>query len=215
MMGQTEAHVYVVNLPTMPVKPGSLGVPIPGREVRVLDEDGKETAAGEVGHLCLRSDDPALALGYHHAEEQWAALHRDGWYYSGDLVSRDDDGYLWHVGRADDVILTRAYRVSPGEVEAATMEHPAVLESAAIGVPDDMIGQRVKAIVVLKPGFHPSPALGEEIIEAARARIAAYKVPKEIEFVPGLPKTPNGKIQRRVLREQAAAQENDASEGGT
>jgi acyl-coenzyme A synthetase/AMP-(fatty) acid ligase len=209
MMGQTEAHVYVVNLPTMPVKPGSLGVPIPGREVRVLDEDGKETAPGEVGHLCLRSDDPALALGYHHAEEQWGALHHDGWYYSGDLVSTDVDGYLWHVGRSDDVILTRAYRVSPGEVEAATMEHPGVLESAAIGVPDEMIGQRVKAFVVLKEGWEPSDGLVAEITEAARARIAAYKVPKEIEFVPGLPKTPNGKIQRRLLRERHPKEGND------
>jgi acyl-coenzyme A synthetase/AMP-(fatty) acid ligase len=213
MMGQTEAHVYVANLPNMPVKPGSLGVPIPGREVRVLDEDGKEAAPGEVGHLCLCSDDPALALGYQHAEEQWQSLHRDGWYYSGDLVYTDEDGYLWHVGRADDVILTRAYRVSPGEVEAATMEHPAVLESAAIGVPDEMIGQRVRAFVVLKEGWEPSEGLAAEIIEAARACIAAYKIPKEIEFVPGLPKTTNGKIQRRVLREQAA-ETGPAPEGG-
>ncbi|MGH9038977.1 MAG: AMP-binding enzyme, partial [Acidimicrobiia bacterium] len=131
------------------------------------------------------------------------ALHRDGWYYSGDLVTRDEDGYLWYVSRADDVILTRAYRVSPGEVEAATMDHPTVLESAAIGVPDEMIGQRVKVFVALKPGHEPSDALAAEIIETVRARIAAYKVPKELEFVPGLPKTANGKIRRRLLREPA------------
>jgi acyl-coenzyme A synthetase/AMP-(fatty) acid ligase len=203
MIGQTEAHVYAANLPGRPVKPGSLGQPIPGREVAVLDEDGKETVPGEVGHLCLRSDDPALALGYHRAEDQWRALHHDGWYHSGDLAWRDEDGYLWYVGRADDVILTRAYRVSPGEVEAATMEHPAVLESAAVGVPDEMIGQRVKVFIVLKPDHEPSDGLAEEITETVRARIAAYKVPKELEFVSALPKTATGKIQRSLLREDA------------
>ncbi|HVW35248.1 MAG TPA: acyl-CoA synthetase [Acidimicrobiia bacterium] len=205
MIGQTEAHVYAVNRPDRPVKVGSLGEPIPGREVAVLDEDGKETAAGEVGHLCLRSDDPALALRYDGAEEQWRSLHRDGWFYTGDLVSRDDDGYLWYVARADDVILTRAYRVSPGEVEGATMTHPAVLEVGAIGVPDDIIGQRVKVFVSLRPGYSPSDDLAAEIIETVRSRIATYKVPKDLEFVDALPKNANGKILRRVLRDWPVA----------
>jgi acetyl-CoA synthetase len=205
MIGQTEAHVYAVNRPGRPVKVGSLGEPIPGRAVAVLDEDGKETAPGEVGHLCIRSDDPALALCYDGAEEQWRSLHRDGWYHSGDLVSRDEEGYLWYVARADDVILTRAYRVSPGEVEGAALMHPAVLEAGAIGVPDDIIGQRVKVFVSLRPGYSPSEELAAEIIDVIRSRIAAYKVPKDLEFVDALPKNANGKILRRVLRDRAVA----------
>jgi acetyl-CoA synthetase len=205
MIGQTEAHVYAVNRPGRPVKVGSLGEPVPGRNVAVLDEDGKETAAGEVGHLCIRSDDPALALRYDGAEEQWRSLHRNGWYHSGDLVTRDEDGYLWYVARADDVILTRAYRVSPGEVEGAAMMHPAVLEAGAIGVPDEIIGQRVKVFVSLRPGHSPSEALSAEIVDGIRSRIAAYKVPKELEFVDVLPKNANGKILRRVLRDRPVA----------
>ena len=137
--------------------------------------------------------------------EQWRALHRDGWYHSGDLVHRDEDGYLWYEARADDVILTRAYRVSPGEVEGAALIHPAVLEAGAIGVPDDIIGQRVKVFVSLRPGSEPSDDLGAEIIETIRSRIAAYKVPKEIEFLDSLPKNANGKILRRVLRDLPVA----------
>jgi acetyl-CoA synthetase len=205
MIGQTEAHVYAVNRPGRPVKVGSLGEPIPDRDVAVLDENGNETAAGEVGHLCLRSDDPGLALGYDGAEEQWRSLHRDGWFYTGDLVTRDDDGYLWYVARADDVIITRAYRVSPGEVEGAAMMHPEVLEAAAIGVPDEIIGQRVKVFVSLRPRFPPSEDLAAEIIDGIRSRIAGYKVPKDLEFVDALPKNANGKILRRVLRERPMA----------
>ena len=205
MIGQTEAHVYAANRPGRPVKVGSLGEPIPGRVVVVLDDNGKETAAGEVGHLCLASEDPALALGYDGAEEQWRSLHRDGWYHSGDLVTCDEDGYLWYVARADDVILTRGYRVSPGEVEGASMMHPAVLEAAAVGVPDEIIGQRVKVFVSLRPGFTASEELSAEIIDGIRSRIAAYKVPKELEFIDALPKNPNGKILRRVLRDRPPA----------
>jgi acetyl-CoA synthetase len=205
MIGSTEAHPYIANLPGRPPRVGSMGVTLPGRECKILDEDGNELPPGEVGHLCLRSDDPAIALGYRKMEAEWQNLHRHGWFYSGDLAYRDEDGYFWFVSRADEVILSRAYRISPGEVEAAVLEHPAVLEAAAIGVPDEEIGQRVKAFVVLKPDQQPAEALADEIKESVRSLIAPYKCPKEIEFAESLPKTMSGKIQRKLLREREAA----------
>lgn len=134
----------------------------------------------------------------------WEQRFKGGWFYTGDLAYRDEDGYYWYVSRGDDLIKSRAYLISPGEVEAATMQHPAVLESAVIGVPDKLLGQRVRAYVVLKPGHEPTPALAEEIRERARMVIAPYKIPKDIEFLPELPKTATGKIRRTELREYAS-----------
>lgn len=204
MIGSTEAHPYIANVVGRSPKVGSLGVPLPGRRAAVLDEDGVELPPGEPGHLCLSSDDPALALGYRKMEAEWNAMHRGGWFYTGDLAYRDEDGYFWFVSRADDLILSRAYRISPGEVESATMEHRSVLEAGVIGVTDPEIGQRVKAYVVLKAGQEPTEALAEEIKEKVRSVIAPYKTPKEIEFVSELPKTATGKIQRKALRERVA-----------
>jgi len=214
MFGQTEAHVSLGNPPGRPPRVGSVGLPLPGRRATVLDDDGNEAPVGETGYLCFPSDEPALALGYRNNDEQWQSMHQGGWYYSGDLAYRDDDGYFWHVSRADDVILSRAYRISPDEVERSAMEHPAVMEAAVIGVPDDIIGQRVKAFLVLKPGHQPSDDLAEQVLKTVRSLIAPYKVPKEIEFVAELPRTVTGKIQRRALREralQASAARRDAS----
>lgn len=205
LIGQTEATIYMSNRPGLPVKPGSLGKPLPGRRASVRDEDANELPVGEIGHLCIGADDPALALGYRKQEELWKERFRSGWFYSGDLAYQDEDGYYWYVSRADDLIKSRAYLISPKEVEAATMEHPGVLESGVIGVPDPMIGQRVRAYVVLKPGYEPSDELAEEITAKVREVIAPYKTPKEIEFVPELPKTATGKIRRNELRERALA----------
>ncbi len=193
--------MYCTIRPGMEVKAGSLGQPLPGHRCTILDDDGKELAPGEVGHLCIAGDDPGLALGYRKQEDVWRSMFRHGWFHTGDLAYRDDDGYYWFVSRADDLIKSRGYLVSPAEVEAAAMDHPAVLEAAVVGVPDDTTGQRVKAFVVLKPG---QEADAEEIRQRVGALIAPYKVPKEVVFVSELPKTPTGKIQRNVLREQAA-----------
>ncbi|MGI9110666.1 MAG: acyl-CoA synthetase [Gaiellaceae bacterium] len=204
MIGSTEGHPYIANVLGRPPKVGSMGIALEGRRCTIRGDDGRELPAGEIGHLCLASADPALALGYRKQEEQWQAMHRDGWFYSGDLAHRDENGYFWFHSRADDMILSRAYRISPGEVESATMEHPDVLESGVVGVPDPELGQRVRAYVVLKPGREPSDELADEICEIVRTVIAPYKAPKEIEFVSELPKTMSGKIQRKVLRERAA-----------
>lgn len=205
MFGQTEAHVSLGNPLSRPPRIGSMGLPLPGRVAVVLEEDGREAAVGEVGYLCFPSTEPALALGYRNLDEQWASLQRDGWYYSGDFAYRDADGYFWYVSRTDDLILSRGYRISPGEIEAAVVEHPAVREVAVIGAPDQLFGQRVKAHVVLKTGYEPSENLAAEILDDVRTLIAAYKVPKEIEFLAELPKTVTGKVQRRELRERAAS----------
>lgn len=206
MYGQTEAHVSLGNPPGRPPRIGSMGLPLPGRAAVVLDDDGKEAAVGEVGYLCFPSNEPALSLGYRNMDEQWASTQRDGWYYSGDLAHRDADGYFWHVGRSDDIILSRGYRISPGEVEAAAVEHPAVMEAAVTGALDELFGQRVKAHVVLKPGYEASDDLAADVLETMRSLIAFYKVPKEIEFLDELPKTVTGKVQRRTLRERAAGE---------
>lgn len=187
----------------MPVKPGSMGKPFPGHVVTVMDEDGNEVPTGTPGHLVIRNDDPGLTLGYRHMEERWAALNKKGWFYTGDLAYRDEDGYYWYVSRSDDLIKSRAYLISPKEVEEAIMEHPAALEAGVVGAPDPMLGLKVKAFVTLKPGNQPSPALAEAIIEKVKTLIAPFKAPREIEFVTDLPKTATGKILRRELRDKA------------
>jgi acyl-coenzyme A synthetase/AMP-(fatty) acid ligase len=203
MIGQTELHMYCTIRPGMEAKPGSLGQPLPGHRCTILDEEGNDLPPGEVGHLCIAADDPGLALGYRKQEDVWRAMFRHGWFHTGDLAYRDEDGYYWFVSRADDLIKSRAYLISPAEVEAATMEHPAVLESAVVGVADELLGQRVAAFVVLKPGHEASDELAQEIRERVGSLIAPYKVPKDIGFVPELPKTATGKIQRKLLRERA------------
>jgi acyl-coenzyme A synthetase/AMP-(fatty) acid ligase len=145
-----------------------------------------------------------LTVGYRKDPERWAAVNRDGWYYTNDVAYTDDDGYFWYVSRSDDLIKSRAYLVSPKEVESALIEHPAVLEAAVVGIPDPAMTQRIKAFIALKSGFVAGAALAEEIRGYVRGVIAPYKVPQEIEFLPELPKTANGKILRRELRGRTA-----------
>jgi acetyl-CoA synthetase len=177
-----------------------MGMPFSGHVVTILDDGGKDVPPGTIGHLVIKNDDPALTLGYRKMEDRWAALNRDGWFYTGDLAYKDEEGYYWYVSRSDDLIKSRAYLISPKEVEEATMEHPAVLEAGVVGVPDASMGQRVRAYITLKEGYQPSASLAEEIIEKVKTVIAPYKAPKEIEFVDELPKTATGKILRRELR---------------
>jgi acyl-coenzyme A synthetase/AMP-(fatty) acid ligase len=201
--GQTETLMTVLNYPFMPVKPGSMGRPLPGIEVAVL-RDGREVPAGESGELAIRLPNPQMMLGYWNEPERTAAAKvRVGdseYWLTGDVVRRDEDGYLWYEGRADDIISSAGYRIGPMEVESALLEHPAVQEAAAVGKPDPERGEIVKAFVVLKPGWNPSPALAEELKEHAKRVTAPYKYPREIEFVAELPKNASGKLLRRVLR---------------
>jgi benzoate-CoA ligase family protein len=199
-IGQTETHIFIGNRIGMEIRPGSMGKPLQGYEAAILDDEGHEQTRGEPGHLVLRNDHPGLTLGYRKADARWAAVNREGWYYTQDIAYVDADGYFWYVSRSDDLIKSRAYLISPKEVESALLEHPAVLEAAVVGIPDPQIGARVKAFVVLRQGYAASESLGEEIRDHVRGVIAPYKVPHQIEFLAELPKTPNGKILRRALR---------------
>lgn len=204
--GQTESICLLANYPALPVRPGSMGKPMPGFDVDVVDDDGARLAPGEIGHIAVRTDGaarpPGLFDGYLDAPEINARVFRHGWYYTGDTAARDEDGYFWFVGRADDVISSAGYRISPFEVESALIEHPAVAESAVVGRPDPLRGEIVKACVVLAEGHDPSPELATEIQDFVKQLTAPYKYPREIEFRTALPKTVSGKIRRVELREE-------------
>jgi acyl-coenzyme A synthetase/AMP-(fatty) acid ligase len=203
--GQTETTILAANVPGMAVKPGSMGLPFPGHDVRVIDENLAETKAGAVGEIAVRvkpQRPPSLFLEYWKNPEETAAVFRGDYYLTGDQAYRDSDGYLWFVGRADDVIISAGYRIGPFEVESALLEHPAVMESAAVASPDPDRGAICKAFVKLKTGVEPSEALKRELQEHVKRVTAPYKYPREIEFVDELPKTVSGKIRRVELRKQ-------------
>jgi acetyl-CoA synthetase/medium-chain acyl-CoA synthetase len=207
--GQTETSLLAGNFPGMEVRPGSMGLPCPGHELTVIDGDGEELPAGEEGDIALRGRPPTLFTGYWDAPDATAAVFRDEWYVTGDRAVRDDDGYLWFSGRADDVILSAAYRIGPFEVESALLEHAAVAESAVVGKPDADRGQIVKAFVVLRAGHDGGDLLVRELQDHVKQVTAPYKYPREIEFVGELPKTRSGKIRRvelRQLEERRAAE---------
>ena len=199
--GQTENSLLVANTTETPIRPGSMGLPTPGHDVAVIDDAGHVCAPGEEGDLALIGRPPTLFTGYWEAPDDTEAVFRDGWYVTGDRAIRDEEGYLWFVGRADDVILSAAYRIGPFEVESALLEHPAVAESAVVGVPDPDRGQLVKAFVVLRQGHEAGGELVAELQEHVKAVTAPYKYPRAIAFVDELPKTSSGKIRRVELRE--------------
>jgi acetyl-CoA synthetase/medium-chain acyl-CoA synthetase len=205
--GQTENSLLVANGVGAHVRPGSMGLPTPGHEVDVIDEDGDPAGSGVEGDIALLGRPPTLFSGYWNRPDETAAVFRGDWYVTGDRAVRDEDGYFWFTGRADDVILSAAYRIGPFEVESALLEHSAVAESAVVGKPDPDRGQVVKAFVVLRPGFEPSNELAGDLQQHCREVTAPYKYPREVEFVDELPKTRSGKIRRvelRLLEEQRA-----------
>ena len=201
--GQTESVCLVANYPSMPVRPGSMGKPSPGLDVQVVTETGESVATGEIGHIAVRITEPyppGLFRGYWKDDDATARSFHHGWYFTGDTATVDEDGYLWFVGRTDDVITSSGYRISPFEVESTLLEHPAVAESAVIGVPDEMRTELVKAYIVLAEGYAGDDALKKEIQEFVKTNTAPYKYPREIEFKKALPKTISGKIRRVELR---------------
>ncbi|MFN8543720.1 MAG: acyl--CoA ligase [Candidatus Binatia bacterium] len=200
--GQTESTILAANLPGMPIRAGAMGKPFPGHDLRVLGDDGAEAAPGDIGDLALRGAPPSLFREYWKSPEETAACRRGEWYRTGDRAKRDEDGYLWFVGRADDVIISAGYRIGPFEVESALLEHPAVVESAVVASPDATRGEIVKAFVVLRQGHLAGAALVRELQEHVKRVTAPYKYPREVEFVAELPKTPSGKIRRVELRER-------------
>lgn len=207
MWGQTEFNYLVGNCSAiMPVRPGSMGKPYPGHEVEVIDEQGKVMPAGENGELAARrSGDAVMFLGYWGNEEATRKKFIGDWFCTGDIGYRDEDGYLWFVGRKDDVISSAGYRIGPGEIEDCLLKHPAVAQAAVIGSPDELRGSIVKAFIVLAGGYAPSEALKREIQDAVRTRLAAYEYPRAIEFIDELPMTTTGKVRRVELRERDLA----------
>jgi acetyl-CoA synthetase len=202
--GLTESYPLCANYPFMDVREGSMGKPMPGWEVEILDEDERPVAAGERGEICLRArTNPHYPLGYwNRPPEDTEETFGGDWFHTKDAASADEDGYYWYEGRADDVIISAGYRIGPFEVESACLEHPAVAEAAAVAAPDVRRGNVVKAFVVLASGYEPSDALGEEIKGYVRDHLSAYAYPRQIEFVSDLPKTLTGKIRRIELRQQ-------------
>jgi acetyl-CoA synthetase len=190
----------------MEVREGSMGRPMPGWDVQILDEDERPVVQGERGEICLRArSNPHYPLGYWNNEEASVETFGGDWFHTKDAARQDEDGYVWYEGRADDVIISAGYRIGPFEVESACIEHPAVQEAAAVASPDEKRGNVVKAFIVLAAGHEPSDELAEEIKRFVRDRHSAYAYPRRIEFVSDLPKTLTGKIRRIELR-QAEAQ---------
>jgi len=203
---QTETGgIMIANLPALDIRPGSMGKPLPGVDARVVRrrDDGTCEEIGEAGvdgELALRAGWPAMFRGYLGQEERYRKCFAGDWYLTGDLVRRDADGYYWFVGRADDVIKSAGHLIGPFEVESALLEHPAVAEAGVIGKPDPVVGESVKAFVSLKSGVEPTEDLRLDLLGHGRKRLGAAVAPKEIAFLPALPRTRSGKIMRRLLK---------------
>lgn len=203
--GQTETINIVGNFPDKETKIGSMGLPVPGFDVDVIDDDGERLPNNEVGNIAIniQNEWPAgLFEGYYTEKGLDKSSFRNGWYYTGDTAKKDDDGYFWFIGRADDLISSAGYRISPFEVESSLLEHDAVAESAVIGQPDETRGQVVMAYIILASGYEPSDVLAKEIQEFCKQHTAPYKYPRIVKFVDELPKTISGKIRRVELREK-------------
>jgi acyl-coenzyme A synthetase/AMP-(fatty) acid ligase len=201
--GQTETVNMVANYRCVPIKPGSMGKPVPGFDMVIVDENGHEQPCGNEGHLAIRIK-PNRPVGffveYMNDPETMAAAFRGDFYYTGDKAYKDSDGYIWFLGRADDVIITSGYRIGPFEIESALLEHPAVKESAVVASPDELRGEVVKAFIILNDGHIPSASLIMELQNHVKNITAPYKYPRRIEFVKELPKTISGKIKRGELK---------------
>src|SRR4051794_29887206 len=201
--GLTESYPLCANFPFMEVREGSMGKPMPGWDVQILDEDENPVGTGERGEICLRArSNPHWPLGYWNNEEAARETFGGEWFHTKDAASADEDGYFWYEGRADDVIISAGYRIGPFEVESACLEHPAVAEAAAVASPDERRGMIVKAYVVVADGHEPSDELGREISAFVREHHSAYAYPRVVEFIDELPKTLTGKIRRIELRQR-------------
>jgi acetyl-CoA synthetase len=202
---QTETGgIMIANYRSMMVRPGSMGKPLPGIEAAVGEIAGEGiriiSEPGIQGHLLLKKGWPSMFRNYLHDEERYAKCFHNEWYITGDLAKTDADGYYWFVGRSDDIIKTSGHMVGPFEVESALMEHAAVAEAAVIGKPDPVIGELVKAFIVLKTGINGSDNIKQDIIGFARKKLGPAVAPKELDFIAELPKTKSGKILRRLLK---------------
>ncbi|MCP3687218.1 MAG: AMP-binding protein, partial [Gammaproteobacteria bacterium] len=203
MWGQTEFNYLVGNCSAiMPPRPGSMGKPYPGHRVDIINDNGEVLTTGAHGELAAWCDDPVMFLGYWNNPAATESKKTGNWFRTGDIGYRDEDGFLWFVGRKDDVISSAGYRIGPGEIEDSLLRHPAVLQAAVIGKPDKLRGQIVKAYVVLSEQQIASDELAKHIQQSVRERLSAHEYPREIEFVDSLPMTTTGKVRRMDLRQR-------------
>jgi acetyl-CoA synthetase len=203
--GQTECTVAVATYPWMDPKPGSMGMPSPGYNIQIIDDEGNACEVGNEGEIVIRTETSkpvGMFNGYYRDDQLTRSVWTNGIYRTGDMAWCDEDGYFWFVGRSDDVIKSSGYRIGPFEVESALMEHPAVLECAITAVPDPDRGQIVKATIVPSKNYQPSEELAKELQEHVKKVTAPYKYPRLVEFVTELPKTISGKIRRVQIREE-------------
>jgi len=205
-LGTTEMmFVFISSAGTRKVKPGSIGPAIPGYELRVVTEDGKDCKPGESGQLWGRG--PTGTIYWRDPEKQRGSV-KDGWCRAGDMVSMDEDGYIWFLAREDDLIKSSGYRIGPEEIEDVLVTHPSVADAGVVGMPDPVMGQKTKAFVALKPGQQASESLKQELIEFCKGKIAVYKLPRDVEFIDQMPRAPGpggpgtGKLLRRILRQR-------------
>jgi acetyl-CoA synthetase len=200
--GQTEMTLGIANLLGTQLKPGAMGKPVPGYGIDIVDTDGNPVADGVNGEIVIHTEPkkhPGVFLGYYLNEAATKSAWHDGLYHTGDLAWRDEDGYYWYVGRADDVIKSSGYRIGPFEIESTIMELPYVLECGVCAAPDEVRGQVVKACIVLVPGTEGTDELKREIQDYVKKNTAPYKYPRIVEFRKELPKTISGKIMRNKL----------------
>jgi acetyl-CoA synthetase len=201
--GQTEANLLVGNCGSLyPVRPGSMGRPIPGHRVAVVSQAGEPLPAGETGIIAVERPDPVMFLGYWNNPEATDAKFAGDWLLTGDVALRDDEGYVWYKGREDDLISSSGYRIGPTDIEDCLMKHQAVLMAAVVGHPDPVRGEIVRAFVVPKTDAAAGPELADEIRAFVGQRLAWYQAPREVLFVEDLPLTATGKIIRRELRQR-------------
>lgn len=199
--GQTECNLVLGNCADFdPIRPGATGKPIPGHTVAIIDDDGNELPAGEVGHIAVKRPDPVMFLEYWNNPEATREKFIGDWLITGDTGTCDEDGYIWYGGRSDDVITSAGYRIGPGEVEDCLLKHDAVAMAAVVGVPDPVRTEAVKAFIVLREGAEASETLAAEIQAFVKNQLAAHEYPRLVEFIDELPMTTTGKIMRRELR---------------
>ena len=202
--GQTECNLVLASSAAWGVnRAGAIGKPVPGHDAAVIRPDGSICDDEEIGEIAVRRPNPVMFLSYWNRPEATEDKFMGDWLLTGDRARRDSDGYVFFLGRDDDVISSAGYRIGPVEIEDSLLRHPAVANAAAVGKPDFLRGEIVKAFIVLKPGFAPSPDLAQDIQAQVKTRLSAHEYPREIEFAAELPLTTSGKIIRRLLREKA------------